>query len=211
MQRWIPRRKLAGFLSLAVIPWFLGCGGHHAEEWTHWFDSLDADMRALNQRSISHYSNVTEIMLSYGDENNVSREFAAENLVVVVEDQGSQEKWAAIREEMAGYDQDMHGYLNGLAETLSMIGDCRMVMGDGHVGPVSDDLHTCSVRPYWGQVRDELGRHFVEMLSWTDQQAAWELMREMDIHRDQLGSHLRDMSAHMQDLYGYHGGMMNMW
>ena len=54
----------------------------------------------------------------------------------------------------------------------------------------------------------ELDNHLDEMLAWMNQQDPSGLRGEMDRHQEWMHSDIQEMDAHMRQMYGTHGGMM---
>jgi hypothetical protein len=197
-----------------LVPGFVfiglwGCGDDNNQTGTDALSMLEPNIQAMDSRLQSHYETVTGVLISAeaGNASTQGGPFEASTythgLALTNED------WQAIHRERDDYGQDMHRILNDLGETVSVVGDCQMMMGGMMFGHQHDE-DTCPCEPYMDVTDEEIDQHISEMLAWMNQQNPSGLLEEMDRHWEQMGSHIQNTHSHMRQTYGSHGGMMGM-
>jgi hypothetical protein len=197
-----------------LVPGFVfiglwGCGDDNNQTGTDALSMLEPNIQAMDSRLQSHYETVTGVLISAeaGNASTQGGPFEASTythgLALTNED------WQAIHRERDDYGQDMHRILNDLGETVSVVGDCQMMMG-GMMFGTSNVGNTCPCQPYMDTSTEELEQHLDEMLTWMDLEDSSRLWEEMDSHRGVMRSDIEEMGSHMRQVYGDHGGMMGM-
>ncbi|MGW8179399.1 MAG: hypothetical protein ACWGQW_11660 [bacterium] len=203
----IRKLTLALLLPGFVLIGLWGCGDDHNETGTDALSRLEPGIQALDNRLQTHYETVTGILNSAGAGNASTRGRTLGASTDTQELGLMNEDWEAIHREREDYGQDMHRMLNDLGDTVSMVGDCQMMMG----GMMFGNQHaadTCPCEPYMDVTDEEVDQHMSEMLDWMNQQNPSGLWEEMDRHWEQLKSDIQNLHSHMRQTYRAHGGMM---
>jgi hypothetical protein len=197
-----------------LVPGFVfiglwGCGGDDNQTGTDALSMLKPSIQALDTRLQSHYETVAGVLNSAEAGNSSTRRGSFEASTYTQELALTNEDWQAIHRERDDYGQDMHRILNDLGETVSVVGDCQMMMGGMMFGHQQAE-GTCPCEPYMDVTDEEIDEHISEMLAWMNQQNPSGLWEEMNRHSEQMRFQIDDMDSHMRQTYGSHGGMMGM-